>query len=111
MKKIKMSPTGIYVIQGLFLKLLSQTFQLRDVVFHSLKDADPKRLVAVVRQHDFQYGETSVGYVWKFEPAEDGLIVGKIWLGMNDKGEGSYTLIETKDIIGWCYLDEPVNEK
>ena len=111
MKKIEMSSTGIYVIQGLFLKLLGQTFQLRDVVYHSLKDADPKRLVAIVRQRDFQYGETSVGYVWKFEPTAEGMLVGDIWLGMNDKGEGGYTPIDTKTIIGWCYLDEPVNEK
>ena len=111
MKKIEMSSTGIYVIQGLFLKLLGQTFQLRDVVYHSLKDVDPKRLVAVVRQHDFHYGETSVGYIWKFEPAGDGMVVGKIWLGMNDKGEGECSPIDTNDIIGWCYLDEPVNEK
>lgn len=107
-----MSSTGVYLIQGLFLKLLGQTFQLRDVVYHSLKDADPKRLVAVVRQHDFQYGETSVGYVWKFEPTGECeyTSVGRIWLGMNDKGEGNYMPIHTNEIIGWCYLDEPEKE-
>lgn len=108
MKKIEMSSTGVYVIHGLFLELLGQKFKLNDWVFSSFNHVDPKRLVAVVRQQDFQYGETSVGYIWKFEPDNEHVVSGKIWLGDSDKGEGHYTPIHTSEIIGWCYLDEPI---
>ena len=110
MKKIEMSLTGVYMIDGLFLELMGQKFRLNDWIYSSFNDVDPKRLVAVVRQHDFQYGETSVGYVWKFEADKEGLVSGKIRLGMSDEGEGSYTPIHTSEIIGWCYLDEPVKQ-
>lgn len=109
-KKIEMTSTGVHIIDGLFMRVLGQDFRLRDYIYNPIKSIDPKRLVAVIRQCDLPYNETFLGYVWKFIPDCPDALQGTIVLGCNDSGEGSYTPIRTKDIIGWCYLDNVSDE-
>ena len=111
-KKIKMTSTGVHMIERLVLRFWGGAeVRLKDPIFHSFDNADPKRLVTILRKQDFEYSETSLGYVWKFEPddVDNCGVVGKVYLGMDESGEGSYTIIDTDDIIGWAYCDEQLN--
>lgn len=106
MSKVKMTSTGVHIIEGLFLKINGHEYRLKDFVYSSFENVDKNRLVAIVRQYDFQYGETSLGYVHEFIPDQEGTVVGNVRLGTLNKSDGMDHIIHTSEIIGWCYLDE-----
>lgn len=98
----------MHIIDGLYISIKGQKYKLKTPYLSGIHDADPTRPVAIIRQHDFNYSEAWVGYIWKTEPAGKDVLNFKIYLGTTRKQEGSYTPFLTSDIIGWCYLDEPV---
>lgn len=109
-KKIKMTSTGVHMIDSLVLRFWGGAeVKLKDPMYHCLDGTDPKRLVTILRKQDFEYNETSLGWVWKFEPDEPNTWVGKVYLGYDDSGEGDCEIIHTDDIIGWAYCDEQLN--
>ena len=100
----------MHVIDGLYIGIKGRKYRLKTPILSGIQHADPERPVAVIRPHDFNYSEAWVGYIWKAEPVEGDPVAYKIYLGTTRKQEGSYTPMLTTDIIGWCYLDEPMDE-
>jgi hypothetical protein len=106
--KLNIDGMTMHVIDGLYIGIEGKKYKLKTPLLSGIQDADPERPVAIIRQHDFNYSEAWVGYIWKTENVEGNVVAYRIFLGTTKKQEGSFTSFVTTDIIGWCYLDEPV---